>query len=263
MEKLENWIEENPWITKSETYKNGKYIKFEEITIPKIHLNNINSPINLDKFLDFWKLYEPYPNEIYLYTNNLTKQDKKEIKDKHLKELIKLGINSFPIKYNNLELLQYLIENNFITNDGALKIAFENGHLKVVEYLVKNGADVNAKDDEALRFASRNGHLDVVNYLVEHGSNIHAADNYALRYAAENGYLDVVKYLVDHGANVNAEDDEALRWASYNGYLDIVKYLVDNGANVNALNDYALRLASKYGHKDIVAFLKEKLGGKA
>ena len=37
-----------------------------------------------------------------------------EINNKHLKELLKLGINYFAIEMNNIELLQYLIENNFI-----------------------------------------------------------------------------------------------------------------------------------------------------
>ena len=90
---------------------------------------------------------------------------KQKIKDKHIQELIKLDINYFSIATNNLELLQYLIENNFITNDKALKYASGNGHLEVVKYLVDHGANVNAEDDEALRYASKNGHKDIVTFL--------------------------------------------------------------------------------------------------
>ena len=217
----EEWIENNLWITKSETYKNGDY-NIEDI--PKLDLNNIKSSEELNKFLDFWKLYEPYPNEIYLYVNSLSKGDKSDIKDEHLKELIKLGINNFSIKNNNLGLLQYLIENNFITNDEALIYASSNGHLDVVKYLVDHGANVNADDDEALIWASKNGHLDVVEYLVDNGANVNAEDDYALRLASENGHTDIVKYLVDHGANIHTRDDEALRWASEYGHLDIVAF---------------------------------------
>ena len=41
-------------------------------------------------------------NEIYLYVDALSKVDKKLIEDKHLKELIKLGINYFAIVNNNI-----------------------------------------------------------------------------------------------------------------------------------------------------------------
>ena len=192
--KLNSWINANSWVKESELYESGEYKKWKPETVRKIDLNNLNIK-KLIKFLNFWKLYEPYPNEIYLYVDSLSKEDKKEIKNKHLKELIELGINKFSIKINNLGLLQYLIENNFISKD------------------------------DALIYASSKGHLEVVKYLVDHGANVNAQDDYALRSAARNGHLDVIKYLVGHGANVNAQDDGALIWASLKGYTDIVNFL--------------------------------------
>ena len=162
--KLNSWINENSWVKESELYESGEYKKWKPETVRKIDLNNLNIK-KLIKFLDFWKLYEPYPNEIYLYIDALSEEDKSDIKDEHLKELIKLGINNFSIKNNNLGLLQYLIENNFITNDQALRLASENGEIKVVKYLVDHGANVNAEDDYALIWASINGHKDIVKYL--------------------------------------------------------------------------------------------------
>ena len=259
---LEAYIENNLWITKSETYETGEYLKYYYENIPKIDLNNISSVPNLNKFLNFWKLYEHYPNEIYLYVAVLSKEDKKEIKNKHLKELINLGINYFAIVNNNIELLIFLLENNSITNNQALIYASKNGHLDVVEYLVDHGANLNVEDDNSLQWASSKGHLKVVEYLVDHGANVNAQDDYALILASKNGHLDVVEYLVDHGANVNARDDYALRWASNNGHLDIVEYLVNHGANIHAYDDQALRWASKYGHVDVVNFLRN-LGPKA
>ena len=256
--KLNSWINENSWVKESELYESGEYKKWKPETVRKIDLNNLNIK-KLIKFLNFWKLYEPYPNEIYLYVDSLSKEDKKEIKNKHLKELIELGINNFSIKNNNLVLLQYLIENNSITNDNSLRSAARNGHLDVIKYLVDHGANVNAEDDEALILASKYGHLDVVEYLVDHGANIHAQDDQALIYATRNCHVDIVKYLVDHGANVNAEDNTALSYASENGEIKVVKYLVDHGANVNAEDDYALIWASINGHKDIVKYLQSKI----
>ena len=86
------------------------------------------------------------------------------------------------------------------------------------------------------------GHLDVVKYLVKQGANINACydGNYALCIASEYGYFDIVKYLVEQGADVHADGDGALRWASRKGYFDIVKYLVEHGANIHAWFDYAI-----------------------
>ena len=49
-------------------------------------------------------------------------------------------------------------------NDVLIK-ACELGHLAVVEYALKNGANVHAEDDCALGWASENGHADVVKLL--------------------------------------------------------------------------------------------------
>ena len=255
-DKLNSWINANSWVKESELYESGEYKKWKPETVRKIDLNNLNIK-KLIKFLDFWKLYEPYPNEIYLYIDALSEEDKESIKDNHLQELIELGINVFSIEKNNLVLLQYLIENNFITNDKAYINATINGHLDVVRYLVDHGANIHAKDDNSLRWASENGHLDVVKYLVEHGANVNGLDDQALRWASNNGKIEIVKYLVDHGANVHALYDYALRLASQNGHLDVVKYLVNHGANIHTLDDHALIWASANGHLDIVAFLKE------
>ena len=221
---IKEWIDDNSWIKNSETYKTGLYKKYKPETIPMINLKNLKLQ-KLITFLNFWNLNEPYPNEIYLYIDTLSEEDSSEIENTHLRELIDSGINFFSIKTNNLQLLIYLLENNFITNDDALRWASENGKIEIVKYLVDHGANVHVLDDEALRWASANGHLDVVEYLLDHNANIHARNNKALAWASQNGKIDVVEYLVDHGANIHANDDQALRWASANGHLDVVTFL--------------------------------------
>jgi len=54
------------------------------------------------------------------------------------------------------------------------------GHLSVVEYLVNQKADINAKNKDdwtPLHGAARNGHLSVVEYLVNQKADINAKDN--------------------------------------------------------------------------------------
>ena len=48
-----------------------------------------------------------------------------------------------------------------------------------------------------------NGHLSVVSYLEKQGANIHADNEAALRYAAVSGHFRIVQYLADEGADMS------------------------------------------------------------
>jgi ankyrin repeat protein len=139
--------------------------------------------------------------------------------------------------------------------------ASRNGYLDVVECLLSHGADIHAKDDYAFRRASECGRLDSVKFFIAHGANVHAKNNGALYWASENGHLAVVECLIEHGADIHANKDCALRNASYQGHLDVVKCLIKNGADINAkadnnnYNNSAIRLASENGHLAVVECL--------
>ena len=92
-------------------------------------------------------------------------------------------------------------------------MASKNGHLKVVKYLVGQGADVNAYvmgDETPLIRAAWSGHLEVVKYLVEQGADVNKTvrDSYslnsekrnALRMAKRGNHNQVVSYLISKGA---------------------------------------------------------------
>ena len=56
-------------------------------------------------------------------------------------------------------------------------MAAQKGHLSVVEYLVSQKADINAKDTNGctpLHLAAQKGHLSVVEYLVNQKADINA-----------------------------------------------------------------------------------------
>jgi hypothetical protein len=55
------------------------------------------------------------------------------------------------------------------------------GHLEVVKYLVKGGADIHTNNDEPLRCASEGDHSDVVLFLVSRGANLDAGGGKALK----------------------------------------------------------------------------------
>ena len=96
-----------------------------------------------------------------------------------------------------------------------LHCAAEIGHLSVVEFLVNQNADINAKgkgDLTPLHFAARDGHLSVVDYLVNQNADLNAKDKNGetpLGLAREIGIyqdedqkkakLDVVEFLKNKG----------------------------------------------------------------
>lgn len=77
--------------------------------------------------------------------------------------------------------------------------------IDLVEEALKNGADVDAKDEytsrTALHYASRIGNLEIVKTLLEHGADATIKDKYgrtSLYYALDNGYLEIVKMIIEN-----------------------------------------------------------------
>ena len=61
-----------------------------------------------------------------------------------------------------------------------IHVAAQEGHLNIVEYLVNQKADINAKDKDKwtpLHCAAEKGHLSVVEYLVNQKADINAKNN--------------------------------------------------------------------------------------
>ena len=79
--------------------------------------------------------------------------------------------------------------------------------------------------------ATYNDHFHVLNFLVAQGANVNAVDkkgSTTLHKAAFNGNLQCVQVLLQKGVNVNTKDLEAttaLHNAVYNGHTDVVSSL--------------------------------------
>ncbi len=180
-------------------------------------------------------------------------------------------------------------ENRGHISKTALKVAIDNRHSQIIEYLIENGADVyesilnnaisSACSTDTLNYLISKGaetkflsltewaavgSLDKVKEEVEAGVDIEYTGSRAttaLAEASSNGHLTIVKYLISKGANIEtfSESGTPLLLASYEGHLDIVKYLVEKGAGKSVRNDYsgetALDSAAGNGHLDVVKYL--------
>jgi ankyrin repeat protein len=78
-------------------------------------------------------------------------------------------------------------------------ISSYRGHSDVVDYLLQNGAQVNAKANcqaTSLHYASECGHLDICKLLIEYGADVNIKNEYGMTayiQAAERTKEDVVE----------------------------------------------------------------------
>jgi len=152
----------------------------------------------------------------------------------------------------------------------ALQAASAEGHKKVVQQLLKKGAEINAQGgffDNALQAASFGGHKEVIEQLLKKGAEINAQGGFfdnALQAASAEGHKKVVQQLLEKGAEINAQGGHfgnALQAASWRGDEKVMQQLLNKGAKVNAQGgEYgnALQAASQGGDEKVVQQLLNK-----
>ena len=152
-------------------------------------------------------------------------------------------------------------------DDNIIRLSsFNNEDVRIaIANLLREGVSPVAKNT-ALRIASKEGHVELVEMLLNNGANVNAKNSYgvtALHIASREGHTDIVAMLLEKGADVNAKSDggyTALISASESGHTETVAMLLEKGADVNAKTnwgDTALIQASYYGHTEIVKLLKQ------
>ena len=130
--------------------------------------------------------------------------------------------------------------------DYGLENAAKNGHLNIVEHLIKKGAK---NFNQAMIIALKSGHIDIFQKMIdEYGANDF---NKSLMIAAINGNMSIVKEMIKKGAK---GFESAMDYAATNGHLEIVKLMIEKGATNF---DDSIELAAEYEHQDIVDYIQK------
>ena len=150
-----------------------------------------------------------------------------------------------------------------------LHLSFNSREL--IEYLIKNGADIEARSDgqwTPLHSQAYGGHKDGVELLIEHGADLEAKHAYGMTPLVNStrwGRTEVAKLLVEKGANVDAANTlgkTPLIISATEGYLELAKIFLAGGADTNIKDDNykrtALHFAALNGHLDITTELLKK-----
>lgn len=100
-----------------------------------------------------------------------------------------------------------------------LTLDYRYNQLHIVEFLLQNGADVNAADRGGLiplHNASSYGHIAVAEILIAHKANVNARDKWKftpLHEAAQKGRTQLCALLISHGADVNIRTQVCLYYS--------------------------------------------------
>lgn len=165
------------------------------------------------------------------------------------------------------------------TGDGLtpLMTAAYNGHLRVAQILLDNGASVSKVDDggfTAVHFAAQEGHLAVTKLLVKAGSDLEAVSSprgsTPLQLAAGKGHAEVMSALIEAGANPNSrslDGGTALYVAVQDGHIQAVRVLLRAKADPSlpvttsgGVTYVPLDAAAGGGHLEVVRELIQQVG---
>jgi ankyrin repeat protein len=140
----------------------------------------------------------------------------------------------------------------------------ENKNKAIIEVLINEGADVNAKTSGGtplINIAVQYNNIDVVKLLLEKGANANAKDKYGYTPIIVTNNKIIIQNLLEKGADINHMNNlgyTALSLAAGGNNKDLIRFLIDKGADVNIINKNGETPLMYANNTDIVILLLEK-----
>lgn len=141
-------------------------------------------------------------------------------------------------------------------NSTPLHLAAGYNNFEVAEYLLENGADVNAQDKGGLiplHNASSYGHLDIAALLIKHNTVVNATDKWGftpLHEAAQKGRTQLCALLLAHGADPYMKNQE-LQTPIELANADDVKCLLQDAMTSSLANQQLSTLSESVGNVSV------------
>lgn len=215
-----------------------------------------------------------------------------DVNIKHLNNEYSALINA--ICSNEIEIVKLLLDaganvNDKVANCSPLMKAVKYGYLKIIDVLIKAGAEysdeekekidklieerndinfVNRYEQTSLFLAISSKDVKLAKLLIEKGADINKENRWGtpLIAALKNHYIELVSLMIEKGANVDGRDidtgNTALVLSLQNNHIEIAKLLIEKGADINDKDTYTgdtgLILALKGNHIEIAELLIEK-----
>jgi ankyrin repeat protein len=162
-------------------------------------------------------------------------------------------------------LVDEIMKNKSCVTTGFIDACL-NGHLRVVEWLVNKGHDINCRGFSgmtALMSSCHAGLLDVVTQLLQFGCDINLQDDYgntALIYGCMANNAEIVERVLSKGANVhikNKFEDNGSIYSCSKGYVEIVQLLLNYDCDLPIGDDgkNCFFAAAEMGHANVIRLL--------
>jgi uncharacterized protein len=135
------------------------------------------------------------------------------------------------------------VNSNNAAGESPLRLALMARQTEIAEFLLRMGADVNARchGEPIICAAAAHGETKAVEFLLSHGADVNCSSEgtyagyTALHHAVSRSHGSLVKLLIEKSADVNATTQggtSALRMAAQSGSKEVLNMLLGGGADV-------------------------------